>query len=183
MTSRERTWLEVLPRKIGLQVVSESPFENGARSAGEACAVLEAQGVAMNLATLRWFQNVGLIDSPAKEGRCALYPRPVLDEVASLRVLQNLYGRSVEDLKELRRQEIPFTDTVKHLLRLEQGQFPPDDETDEKMKMISPLWARSLDRLALVSEFFERVLSDGVHPGRLVLKGAGSVLLEFGRRR
>lgn len=178
--ARERTWLAVLPRKIRLEVVSESPFENGARSASEACAMLEAQGVPMNLVTLRWFQNVGLIGRPAKEGRNALYPRPVLDELASLRVLQNLYGRSVEDLKELRRRDVSFTDTVKHLLRLEERQFPPRDGTDEKM--ISPVWARSLDRLALVTEFFDRVLSDGVHPGRLVLKDAPSVLLEFGRR-
>lgn len=167
--AREHIWLQVL-RSVQLVTVSSSPFESGARSATEACTLLEERGVAINLATLRWFQNVGLIDKPTKEGRNAIYPRAILDEVASVRVLQNLYGRIVEDLLELRRRGVTFTEVVQHLLRLQEAQSARGKAA--KVKMLSPAWEEALDRLGLVSEFFERVLREGVHPGRLILKGS-----------
>jgi hypothetical protein len=178
--ARERIWLQVL-RGMELVTVSSSPFEDGARSASEACALLETHGVPMNLATLRWFQNVGLIDKPTKEGRTAVYPRAILDEVASLRVLQNLYGRTVEDLQALRRRGIPFTEIVKHLLRLQQARSARGKGPE--VKMVSPVWTQALDRLGVVGEFFERVLHEGVHPGRLTLKGPVPVVIGIAGRR
>jgi len=56
----------------------------------------------------------GLVSSVSRDIR----PRAILDEVASLRVLQNLYGRTVEDLQALRRRGIPFTEVVQHLLTI-----------------------------------------------------------------
>ena len=161
--------------------VSSSPFGDGARSAGDAIALLREHGVEVNLAGLRWFQNVDLIDKPAKEGRNAVYPRGLLDEVASLRVLQSLYGRSIEDLKELRRRRLTFTEVVQHLLRLERAQSDRTKTAD--VKMISPAWKCALDRLALVSELFERVFRGRVHPGRLVLVGHQPVVVSWGGRR
>lgn len=175
-----RAWLQEL-RSVQLVEVSSSPFENGARSARGAISLLQEHGVEVNLVSLRWFQNVGLINGPAKEGRNAVYPRGILDEVASLRVLQNLYGRSIEDLKVLRRRRITFTEVVQHLLRLERDQSDRVKTTD--VTMISPGWERALERLELVNEFFERVMRGRVHPGNLVLKGRALAVVTLGVRR
>ena len=112
-------WLTVAPTVQPVDSNPSSPFEDGARSAEQACRRLQLYGVDVNLVTIRWFQNINLIDKPAKEGRNAVYSRAILDEVASIRMLQGLYGRSVDDLRVLRERRVAFTDTVQHVLRLE----------------------------------------------------------------
>ena len=158
-------WLEVADRLEALPARSEAPFEGGARSASEACKRLRGYGVDVNLVTLRWFQNQGLIDKPHKEGRNAIYSRPTLEELTSIRILQTLYGRTVEDLKALRRRGIRFTETLDHLLRLERSMplrgFPGEERE-------SFTWPHAINRIAMTEEFFDCVLNKGTHPGRLI---------------
>lgn len=152
-----------------------SPFEEGARSAEQACRLLQLYGVDINLVTLRWFQNIGLIDKPAKEGRNAVYSRAVLDEVASIRMLQGLYGRSIDELRSLRERRVGFAATLKHLLRLE-SRIP---RRGAFMKGIEPFtWPHSIGRMGVVSEFFVRVVEDGVHPGRLVHRPPAGLIFD-----
>ena len=154
--------LETMTTRQPLRPSAPSPFLNGARSATEALMRLQLEGVQVNLAGLRWFQNVRLIDKPGKDGRNAVYSQEMLDEIASMRALQILYGRSVDDLLRLRKRHIAFTETLRHLLRLE-----ADVVREAAGEREEDAWRRTLVRLSLASEFFDRVLEAGVHPNQL----------------
>lgn len=171
------------PSATAFAAVTTSPFEGGARSAGEACDLLNEHGLALTLSGLRWFQNRGLIDKPGKEGRHAVYSRDTLNEVASLRILADLYGRSVQDLETLRARRISFTEVVQHLLRLESDLFSP--RRNEMPKMVSPAWERALERRSFVAEFFTWVLDRRKHPAKLKVRGRPSLTVPIpmkGRR-
>jgi hypothetical protein len=63
-------------------------------------------GHKMTLRTLQWYGTVGLIDKPQKKGRQASYPPQVLDELWGAKVLQIDYKLKVEELLELRKDDV-----------------------------------------------------------------------------
>lgn len=74
------------------------------------------------ITTLRWYQNIGLIEKPTRKGRIAMYAYSTYMELLGIRTIREYFGLKIERLVDLK-QSAESLYTIAYVLQQIESQF------------------------------------------------------------